>query len=92
MKVNFYATFRAAVGKKTVEIDLPAGSTLRALLAAVLNAYPLLRPNLVDAQGELLGYVHLFLNGRDAPWLPQGMDTPIDADSTLDIFPPVGGG
>lgn len=92
MKVNFYATLRRIVGEKTVEFNLPDGSTLRQLLDEMLRVYPDLHPELLDANGELFQHVHIFVNGRDAPFLEQGMDTPISPEDTLGVFPAVGGG
>ena len=92
MKVNFYATLRRVVGAKTVEFSLPAGSTLQQLLNEMLRAYPNLRPELLDANGNLYQHVHIFVNSRDASFLEQGMDTVISPDDVLGVFPAVGGG
>jgi molybdopterin synthase sulfur carrier subunit len=92
MKVNFYATLRRVVGAKTVEFDLPDGSSLQQLLDEILQAYPDLRPELLDANGNLYRHVHIFVNGRDAPFLEQGMETRISSEDVFGIFPAVGGG
>jgi len=47
---------------------------------------------MLDADGNLYSHVHFFVNGRDACYLDNGMDTVIQADDILNIFPPVGGG
>ena len=92
MKVNFYATLRQIVGQKTVELDLPEGTTAIQLVEAVMKQYPRIRPELVDENGDLHGHIHLFVNGRDAPFLENQMDTVVKANDKVDIFPPVGGG
>lgn len=92
MRVNFYATLRQIVGKKTVEIDLPVGSTAVQLVEAVLDEYPRMRPELLDENGDLHGHIHIFVNGRDAPYLENKLDTVIKPTDKIDIFPPVGGG
>lgn len=92
MNVRFYATYRAIVGAKTVEFEIPAGASVRALLEAVVRRYPPLGPELLDANGELHRHVHVFINGRDTYYLPENMETPLDAQDTVDIFPPVAGG
>ena len=53
-----------------------------------------LRPavRLLDEKGNLYSHVHIFVNGRDACYLEKEMDTVIQAEDTLNIFPPVGGG
>jgi len=92
MKVNFYATLRNVVGAKAIDFDLPTGSTMDDLLQEMLRRYPALRPELLNEQGEMFPHVHMFLNGRDAPFLEQGMQTPLKADDVVGVFPAVGGG
>lgn len=92
MKVNFYATFRALAGKKTVKFDLPAGSTVRDLVAKIYETFPDFQGKLLDDEGELFRHVHIFINGRDTYYLPDNMDTTLSAEDKIDVFPPVGGG
>jgi molybdopterin synthase sulfur carrier subunit len=92
MKVNFYATLRQIVGQKTIVIDLPSGITVTQMVEAIMDQYPLMRPELVDENGDLHGHIHIFVNGRDAPYLDNKLDTIISSSDKVDIFPPVGGG
>ncbi len=92
MKVNFYATLRAIVGQKTVEIDLNHGATIEDLIQEIVRQYPALREQLIDAEGNLQGHIHVFVNGRDVYYLEQEHKTPLQAEDKIDIFPPVGGG
>ena len=92
MKINFYATFRPIVGGKTITLPVEAGCTVDELIEVLIHHYPALAPQLFDAEGKLFPHVHIFINGRDAPYLPAGMQTPLKESDTVDIFPPVGGG
>ena len=92
MKVNFYATLRDVTGQKTVDFDLPESATVRQLLDAILKRYPLMRDKLFDENGDLLGFIHVFINGRDAPFLEDKLETVIHPEDTISIFPAVGGG
>ncbi|MBK8905594.1 MAG: MoaD/ThiS family protein [Anaerolineaceae bacterium] len=92
MKVNFFATLRQIVGQKTVEMDLPANVTVREFVEMVVTQYPPMRKELLDENGNLYRHVHVFVNGRDAPFLEHGMDTVIQPNDQLNIFPAVGGG
>lgn len=92
MKVNFYATLRPIVGGRTVELELPAGVTVRELVDALVERWPPLRAQLLDGDGELYRHVHVFVNGRDAPFLSEGMQSVIAAGDTIDVFPAVAGG
>lgn len=92
MNVNFYATLRPIVGGKTVEFPVEEGITVGQLVETIVTRYPEIRRHLLNDQGELYPHVHVFVNGRDAPALAQGMHTPLTRNDTLDIFPAVAGG
>lgn len=92
MQINFYATLRPIVGGRTVQFDLGEGVTVRELVAAVVERFPPLRKELLNAEGNLYPHVHVFVNGRDAPYLPAGVETLIQPGDTIDIFPAVAGG
>jgi molybdopterin synthase sulfur carrier subunit len=92
MKINFYATLRPIVGQKTVELPLEEGMTVQDVLETIVENYPPMRKELMDESGKLLGHVHLFINGRDAPYLENMMATQIKATDKIDVFPAVGGG
>ena len=66
--------------------------SVRALLDRVVARYPAVGPYLLDDRGELHRHVHVFVNGRDAPYLADGLDTVLQSNASLDVFPPVGGG
>ena len=92
MKINFYATFRPLVGGKTVVMPLAHGSTVWTLIEQLIEQYPALGPQLFEDEGKLFPHVHVFINGRDTPFLPNAMQTVLHETDTVDIFPPVGGG
>lgn len=92
MKINFYATLRKITGEKTVEFALANGATVTELVETVVTEYPPMREELLDEEGELYPHVHVFVNGRDAPYLENGMDTVVTMDDKVDIFPAVAGG
>ncbi len=92
MNVFFYATFRQVVGTKFIELDLPDGVSIRAVVAEVIVRYPRLEALLLDEMGQLRPYVHVFINGRDAQYLPDGQATLLTATDKIDFFPPIAGG
>ncbi len=92
MKVNFYATYRPIVGGKTVEFDLDRGITLRQLVQTIIARFPAMQREMLDDNGNLYSHVHIFVNGRDSVFLEKKLDTALQADDVLNIFPPVGGG
>lgn len=92
MKVNFYATLRPIAGQKTVEFSFPDGVTVQGLLDAVVERFPEMRDELLNEEGKLYPHVHVFVNGRDAPYLDDAMATPLGSSDKVDVFPAVGGG
>jgi MoaD family protein len=92
VKVNFYATLRPIVGRKTVELCLPPKTTAIQLVQMFVKEYPAMRAELLDANDQFLPHMKFFLNGREAVYLENKMDTIIQPDDKVDIFPPVGGG
>ena len=92
MEVNFYATLRDVVGQKTLDINIPENATIRQLVDTVVELYPQLRDKLLNQEDNLWGHVHVFINGRDAPFLDDEMQTIIKPGDTISIFPAVGGG
>ena len=92
MKVHFFATLRVVTGKKTIDIDIPEDATVRQLVDAIITRFPLMHDKLLQENGNLWGHVHVFINGRDAPFLEDQLETVIKPSDTISIFPAVGGG
>ena len=57
-----------------------------------VNDYPAMRRELLDENEQFLPHMKFFINGRQAEYLPEQMNTILQAEDKLDIFPPVGGG
>ncbi len=92
MKVNFYATLRPIVGQKTVEMTLPEGTTAIELVRAFVKDYPAMEKELLDKDGNFLPHMKFIINGRQAEYMPDQMNTILKPEDKIDIFPPVGGG
>ena len=92
VKVKFYASLRKIVGAKTIDVSLAEGATVRELIDEITRTCPALRPEMLDEHDNLYGHVHVFVNGRDAPFLERGLDSVISSGDEVGIFPAVGGG
>ncbi len=92
MKVNFYATLRAIVGQKTIEIEAQPPIKAIEVVHKAVTLYPALGPELLDTEHRFHRHMKFFINGRDADFLPDKMDTLVQPEDKVDIFPPVGGG
>ena len=91
-RVRFYATFREIVGGREAELELPDGARVRELLDALFARWPTLREHLIAADGGFSKRANLFVDGRPARFLPDGMETRIDPAQEIDCFPAVAGG
>ena len=92
MKINFYATLRLAAETKTLEIEISQGKRILDIVNEVVWLYPALRVHLLDEAGLLNGHIHIFVNSKDVTYLPDGMNSILQPEDTIDLFPPVGGG
>jgi len=92
MIVHFYATLRQVIGQKSVELDMPDGATVRDLVQEMLTRFPALKRELFDEEGNMFAHVHIFVNGRDAPFLEHALDTEVKSEDAIGVFPAVGGG
>jgi sulfur-carrier protein len=92
LDVRFHATLRQAVGGKHVNVDWSDGLTVWGFVTLMVERYPALGPQLLDGEGKLARHVHVMVNGRDAPYLAQGLETALRETDAIDVFPPVGGG
>ncbi|MCS5635173.1 MAG: MoaD/ThiS family protein [Myxococcota bacterium] len=91
MRVCFYATLEPIVGQRRVEVELPEPATVRDLVEELSARWPALGEALLDDDGQLSRRVNIFVDGRNARWL-QGLETSLEPENSIDIFPPVAGG
>lgn len=89
VQLRFFATFREAVGTKTITREYDAG-TVGDVLVALEDEFEGLAGQILE-DGAVRPQVNVLLNGRDVEH-EQGIETPIEPDDTLSIFPPVAGG
>jgi MoaE-MoaD fusion protein len=79
VKLLFFATLRDRAGAKTSEIDIPEGTTVKALKEQVARDYPGLEASM---QSALISINHEYAFD----------DTLIPVDAEVALFPPVSGG
>ena len=89
MEIRVYATLRPIVGGRSVTLDAPPAS-VEGVMDELLRRFPDLAERLVES-GSVRPYVAVMVNGRDIRHTG-GLETPLDPDAEIDIFPPVAGG
>jgi len=86
--VRIPPTLRAEVGG---ERQIPAeGETVRELLDDLTSRFPGLRTQLVE-DDSIASFVNVYVEGEDVRTL-NGLDTPVDAGSTVILLPAMAGG
>jgi len=90
MKVELYATLRMAAKESGFEMDPPGD--VRALFEELAGRYgDGILEGLRNAEGELAAGVIILVNGVNVHSL-EGLDTRLEPQDTVAIFPPIGGG
>jgi molybdopterin synthase sulfur carrier subunit len=90
VELRFFATFREAVGEKTVSHEFDDGATVGDVLAALDAEYEGLAGQLLT-DGDLRPQINVLKNGREVLHM-DGTATTLDDGDTLAVFPPVAGG
>jgi len=88
LEMRFFASFREAVGQKTIEREFEDGTTVGEVLTALEAEFPELD---FFEDGEIRGFVRILKNGRDVEHM-SGRDTALEDGDELSCFPPVAGG
>ncbi len=89
--IRAYATLREVIGARETALSLPPGQTIGGLLENLCGTYPGLRGHLFDSTGLIKPHIIILKNGRSIAWLQQ-LDTPINENDVIALFPPVAGG
>lgn len=91
LELRFFATFREAVGQKSIERSFDDGATVGDVLAAIEDEYPELAGQILDDDGDIRPQLSILKNGREVVHI-EGVDTALEDGDRLSVFPPVAGG
>ena len=90
LELRFFATFRAAVGQKTIHREYPDGATVGDVLGSLEEEFEGLAGELLE-DGEIREQLSVLKNGREVLHM-EGIDTEMEDGDRLSVFPPVAGG
>jgi molybdopterin synthase sulfur carrier subunit len=90
LELRFFATFREAVGQKTLTRDVDTGATIGDVLRGLEAEYDGLSGQLLE-NGDLRPHINVLKNGREVLHL-DGLETSLESGDTVSVFPPVAGG
>jgi sulfur-carrier protein len=89
--IRAFAALREVVGARETAFAVPPGETVRGLLESLCGTYFGLRGHLFDSAGQTKPHIIILKNGRNIASLQQ-LETVIDEDDVIALFPPVAGG
>ena len=79
---------RLTNGQDKVSVE---GDTLNAVVMSLEEEFPGIRARLCDDQGQLRGFVNVYVNGEDVRFL-DGLDTATSEGDEISVIPAVAGG
>jgi molybdopterin synthase sulfur carrier subunit len=91
VELRFFATFREAVGSKTIERDFDDDVTVGEVLESLEAEFDGLSGSLLDGEGNIRPQLSVLKNGREVLHM-KGIATELEAGDRLSVFPPVAGG
>ena len=80
-----------AGGQKHLEVDVPDGGTLAAVLDGLAAGRPLLDRRIRDEAGALRRFVNVYVDGEDVRFA-SGVRTPVRDGAQVQVLPSVAGG
>ncbi|SES63623.1 molybdopterin synthase subunit MoaD [Methanococcoides vulcani] len=90
-KIKLFANLRESAGESEMEMQ---GENVQEILDGLLTRFPQLQElifNDVEGNRELRSYINILINGNNILHL-EGLDTIVNDDDEIAIFPPVSGG
>jgi len=89
---RFFATYREAVGQKTISRTYEGDKvTVGEVLGELEAEFDDLEGRILDEEGEILDMLSIIKNGREVAHL-DGTETILEDGDALSVFPPVAGG
>lgn len=91
MEWKLFAHLRDTAGDQHVAVDVEAGATVGQALDALVSQRPELAEELFE-DGELADHIRLLVDGEDPFVAGDGLETTVEPETELALFPPVSGG
>ncbi|SEH16593.1 molybdopterin synthase sulfur carrier subunit [Natronorubrum sediminis] len=89
---KLFADLAERAGDKHVTVDASAGDTVGDALEELLAGRPDLDERVRDDDGELRSQINVLRNGTNVLVEEDGLETELEAEDELALFPPVSGG
>lgn len=90
MEWRLFADLADVAGDRRVTVEADGLDTVGDAIDALIEARPGLRDRVLE-DGDLVDHVNVLRNGESVT-AAEGLDTPVEPDDELALFPPVSGG
>lgn len=91
MEIKLFANLADIAETRVIEIDEDVDH-VGAVLDLLCEEQPSLRDALFDEENDLLAHINVLVDGASIHHTGDGLNTSVDKDSEIAIFPPVSGG
>ncbi|MFC4248659.1 ubiquitin-like small modifier protein 1 [Natribaculum luteum] len=91
MEWKLFADLAEYAGDRHVAVDAEPGETVGDALEDLLEDRPALADRVLE-DGELRSQINVLRNGKDVQSQENGLETELEDDDELALFPPVSGG
>ncbi|WP_049922457.1 ubiquitin-like small modifier protein 1 [Halopiger djelfimassiliensis] len=89
---KLFADLAERAGDKRVTVEASAGDTVGDALEELVDEHPDIEGRVLDSDGNLRSQINVLRNGTNVLVEEDGLETELEADDELALFPPVSGG
>jgi len=91
MQWKLFADLAEVAGDREISVDVDDGATVGDALDALFEGRPALRERVLDDSGAVSDPINVLRNGENVH-ADDGLETTVESDDELALFPPVSGG
>ena len=92
MDVKLFANLADIAGTRITTVSADEGATVFEVLEAVFEEHPDLTDEVITEDGDLRDHINILVDGSNVRHEPKGLETTVDPETEIAIFPPVSGG
>jgi molybdopterin synthase sulfur carrier subunit len=90
VKIRVFASLKLITNKREIELELEEGANIAHSLEKLFSLYEKLRSEVFDDKKQK-EWIQILKNGRNIKYL-DGLDTELNNEDIISIFPPAAGG
>ena len=92
MEVKLFANLAEAAQVRAVSLEVSDEATVGDALDELFAHHPAIREEILTADGELQDHINILIDGSNISHATASLETTVDREAEIAIFPPVSGG